>query len=94
MPINFQFIEATDPDLARKAPELLKSWGQYQIIRTIADGLAFVAMFKPVKRRAKTQTPCWLRHSASFSKPNADYRKKPPPTKKDRYHEKTDLLPA
>lgn len=48
MPINFQFIEATDPDLATKAPELLKSWGSYQIIRTIADGLAFVAMCKPV----------------------------------------------
>ncbi|MDX8350040.1 DUF1772 domain-containing protein [Cognatiyoonia sp. IB215446] len=48
MPINFQFIEATDPDLASKAPVLLKSWGQYQIIRTIADGLAFVAMCKPV----------------------------------------------
>ncbi len=48
MPINFQFIEATDPDLASKAPDLLKSWGLYQIIRTIADGLAFVAMCKPV----------------------------------------------
>ena len=48
MPINFQFIEATDPDLAAKAPDLLKSWGQYQIIRTFADGLAFAAMCKPV----------------------------------------------
>lgn len=48
MPINFQFIEATDPDLAEKAPELLRNWGNYQIIRFVGDGLAFAAMCKPV----------------------------------------------
>lgn len=48
MPINFAFIEATDPDLAVKAPQMLRDWGMYQIIRTVADGLAFVAMCKPV----------------------------------------------
>ncbi len=55
MPINFAFIDAVDPDLATKGPDMLKSWGHYQIIRTIADGLAFVAMCKPViwpKQRA------------------------------------------
>jgi hypothetical protein len=48
MPINFAFIEATDPDLAANAPAMLRDWGKYQVIRTIADGLAFVAMCKPV----------------------------------------------
>jgi len=50
MPINFGFIEATDPDLAANAPAMLRNWGNYQIIRTIADGLAFAAMCKPVIR--------------------------------------------
>ncbi len=48
MPINFAFIEATDPELAAKAPEMLANWGSYQIIRTIADSTAFAAMCKPV----------------------------------------------
>ena len=48
MPINLAFIEATDPDLPANAPEMLRNWGQYQIIRTIADGLAFIAMCVPV----------------------------------------------
>ncbi len=48
MPINFAFIDAVDPVLASRAPGMLESWGHYQIIRTIADGLAFVAMCKPV----------------------------------------------
>lgn len=52
MPINLAFIEATDPGLAANAPEMLRNWGQYQIIRTIADGLAFIAMCLPVVWRA------------------------------------------
>lgn len=48
MPINFAFIEATDLNLAAKAPQMLRDWGNYQLIRTIADGLAFIAMCKPV----------------------------------------------
>ncbi|WP_136439451.1 DUF1772 domain-containing protein [Pacificoceanicola onchidii] len=53
MPINLAFIEATDPNLASQAPDLLHRWGLYQIIRTIADGLAFAAMCKPVIWPAK-----------------------------------------
>ncbi len=48
MPINFAFLEGTDPTLADRAPDMLRDWGQYQILRTVADGLAFVAMCKPV----------------------------------------------
>lgn len=55
MPINFAFLDATDPTLAQKAPALLAGWGAYQIIRTLADGLAFVAMCKPV---------IWRKHTA------------------------------
>lgn len=48
MPINFAFLEATDPNLADRASDMLREWGRYQILRTVADGLAFVAMCKPV----------------------------------------------
>ena len=48
MPINFAFIEATDPDLAANASTMLRDWGNYQIIRNIVDGLAFVAMCRAV----------------------------------------------
>lgn len=48
MPINLAFVEATDPELAAEAPQLLNRWGLYQIIRTVADGVAFIAMCKPV----------------------------------------------
>ena len=48
MPINFAFIDATDPNLAANAPVMLRNWGTYQIIRTIADGMAFLAMCKAV----------------------------------------------
>lgn len=48
MPINLMFLDATDPELAIKAPGLLRDWGNYQVIRTLADGLAFAAMCKPV----------------------------------------------
>ena len=48
MPINFTFIDTTDPNLSQSAPALLADWGTFQIIRTLADGLAFAAMCKPV----------------------------------------------
>ncbi len=48
MPINLSFLEATDPNLANSAPTMLRDWGHYQIIRLVGDGLAFLAMCKPV----------------------------------------------
>lgn len=48
MPINFAFIEATDPNLAENSSLMLGDWGRFQIIRFICDGLAFAAMCKPI----------------------------------------------
>lgn len=48
MPINLHFLEAAEPELSTGADDRLAAWGRYQIIRLVADGLAFIAMCKPV----------------------------------------------
>lgn len=48
MPINLHFLEAVEPELSRNAAQMLSDWGNYQILRFLADGLAFAAMCKPV----------------------------------------------
>ena len=48
MPINLHFLEVAEPELSTGAADRLVAWGRYQIIRFVADGLAFAAMCKPV----------------------------------------------
>lgn len=48
MPINLHFLDL-EPGVAGTAEAtMLADWGRYQIVRVIADGLAFVAMCKPL----------------------------------------------
>ena len=57
MPINLHFLEAVEPDLSAGAADRLAAWGRYQIIRFVADGLAFAAMCRPVIWRKNTKQP-------------------------------------
>ncbi len=57
MPINIHFLEAVEPDLSMHAAEKLDDWRNFQILRFIGDGLALVAMCKPVIWRKKIKQP-------------------------------------
>lgn len=48
MPINLHFLELEPGAAGTAEASMLAEWGRYQIVRVIADGLAFVAMCKPL----------------------------------------------
>lgn len=48
MPINLYFLELEIGTAGAQEASMLADWGRYQIVRVIGDGLAFLAMCKPL----------------------------------------------